>query len=93
MNSGLGSPLESIDSARDFVALLTETIREAQQDLQADVERESNSNFPRRVDALRMALYSLEKLEFHMKRSHRILNDLRTLRRLLFEERNPGALK
>jgi hypothetical protein len=29
----------------------------------------------------------LEKLEGHVKQSNRILNDLRTLRRLLFEER------
>jgi len=32
-------------------------------------------------------LYKLEQLEKHVKTSHRILNDLRTLRRLLFEER------
>jgi hypothetical protein len=31
--------------------------------------------------------WSLEKLEGHVKQSNRILNDLRTLRRLLFEER------
>jgi hypothetical protein len=39
------------------------------------------------MDALRLALYNLEKLEFHFHKSVRILNDLRSLRRLLFEER------
>jgi hypothetical protein len=34
-----------------------------------------------------MALYSLGKLEAHMHQSSRILNDLRTLRRLLLAER------
>jgi hypothetical protein len=29
----------------------------------------------------------MEKLELHMNKSRRILNDLRSLRRLLFEER------
>jgi len=29
----------------------------------------------------------MEKLEMHMNKSRRILNDLRSLRRLLFEER------
>lgn len=38
-----------------------------------------------------MALYNLEKLEVHLSRSSRILNDLRTLRRLLFEERAAGT--
>jgi hypothetical protein len=93
MNPGLGSPLDSIESAHDFVALMAETVIETKRELQADVLRESSSNFPRRLDALRMAQYSLQKLEFHLNRSHRILNDLRTLRRLLFEERTPSALK
>jgi hypothetical protein len=53
---------------------------------------ESNSNFPRRVEALKLALYTLIKLEFHMQRSGRVLNDLRSLRRLLFEERTVTAL-
>ena len=39
------------------------------------------------MEALKLALYTLNKLEFHMQRSSRALNDLRTLRRLLFEER------
>lgn len=39
-----------------------------------------------------MALYTLTRLEFHMHRSRRALNDLRMLRRLLFEERTLTAL-
>jgi hypothetical protein len=34
----------------------------------------------------------VEKLEFHMSKSQRILNDLRSIRRLLLEERTAGAL-
>ena len=44
------------------------------------------------MEALKLALYTLNKLEFHMQRSGRVLNDLRTLRRLLFEERTLTAL-
>jgi hypothetical protein len=91
MNPGIGSPLDSIESAHDFVTLLAEAVIETKRELQTDALRESSSNFPRHLDALRMALYGLEKLEFHMNRSHRILNDLRTLRPLLFEERTPSA--
>jgi len=33
-------------------------------------------------------LYNLKKLKLDMNRSRRVLNDLRTLRRLLFDERS-----
>ncbi len=59
-------------------------------DVEADLQRESGSEFPRRLEALRTALYSMEKLEMHMSKSRRILNDLRSLRRLLFDERSPN---
>jgi hypothetical protein len=52
-----------------------------------DVQVAPNTNVSRRLDALRVAAYNVEKLEFHLSRSTRILNDLRSLRRLLFEER------
>jgi len=62
-------------------------VAEAKRELEGDVQRESASGPSRRLDALRVALYNLDKLELHVNRSQRILNDLRTLRRLLFEER------
>jgi hypothetical protein len=93
MTGGSVSPFDSIESAYDFVSLLAETVVESMRELQADVRRESRSISSRRLDALRVALYNLEKLELHMKSSKRILNDLRTLRRLLFEERSRSALK
>ena len=91
MSYKAGSPFDSIESAYEFVALLAETVLEAKKDIEADVQRESSSKFPRRLDALRTALYSMEKLELHMSKSRRILNDLRSLRRLLFEERAKSA--
>ena len=87
MSDQNGSPFDSIESAHEFVALLAETVRQAKQDVEADVQRESSAGSPRHLDALRTALYSMEKLEQHMNKSRRILNDLRSLRRLLFEER------
>jgi uncharacterized membrane protein YccC len=88
MTHNAGSPFDSIESAHDFVTLLAETVREAKQEVEADIQREATAEFPRRLDALRTALYSMEKLEAHMNQSGRILNDLRSLRRLLFEERS-----
>jgi hypothetical protein len=76
---------ETLESAHEFVNLLARTVDEAKRELESDVRRETGSS--RHLDALRMALYGLDKLELHVNRSSRILNDLRTLRRLLFEER------
>jgi predicted ATPase len=79
---------ETLESAQDFVALLAETVAEAKRELAGDLQRESLNS--RRLDALRLTAYKIEKLESHLYRSRRILNDLRILRRLLLEERNTG---
>lgn len=76
---------ESLESAHDFVALLSEIVAQAKHELEDDVQRESADS--RRRRALQIALYNVAKLETHVNRSSRILNDLRTLRRLLYEER------
>jgi hypothetical protein len=60
---------ESLESAHDFVALLGQTIAEAKRELERDVERESLGS--RRLDALRIALYDLEKMELHIARTSR----------------------
>jgi hypothetical protein len=86
MNSSMGNAFQSLDSAHDFVTLLAETVIEAKRDVEGDVQRESSAKFSRRLDVLRMALYSLEKLELHMTRSRRILDDLRCQQELLTQE-------
>lgn len=88
MKPQIENQFESLESAHDFVALLADTVAEARQELEGDVRRESTDS--RRLDALRIALYDLDKLEVHIARTSRILNDLRSLRRLLFEERMPA---
>lgn len=84
-------PFESIESAYDFFRILSEAVADAKQDIDAEIQgqksRESGSQSSRRLDALRVVYYSVAKLEFHTNCSRRILNDLRSLRRLLFEER------
>jgi len=87
MNHATGSPFESIESAHDFVSLFSDSVSDAKREIENDMQREMTSNAPRRLDALRLAAYNLEKLELHLNKSRRILNDLRSLRRLLFEER------
>lgn len=78
------TPFENIESAQEFVELLAEAIEEARQDVEADIGRPQPE---RRMQALQLVSYNLAKLSQHIGTSHRILNDLRTLRRLLLQER------
>jgi hypothetical protein len=81
MNASAEDAFDTIESAHDFITLLAETVAEAKRTLETDVQRESSSGFSRHLDTLRVAQYSMAKLETHVNRTGRILNDLRTLRR------------
>ncbi|MGH9521226.1 MAG: hypothetical protein ACRD3E_01700 [Terriglobales bacterium] len=81
------TPFDTIESAHEFFELLSATIADAKQEVTSDVKRERTDGDRRRLEALRVAVYNLERLEYHLTRSKRILNDLRTLRRLLLQER------
>ena len=87
------TPFDTIESAQDFVRVLAEAIAEAQQEMNVDLERELQFPPSRRSRALQIATYNLDKLEKQMLRSRRILNDLRSLRRLLFAEREFHRVK
>ncbi len=89
MSSKTEGAFDSIESAHDFIHLLAETVAEAKQDLAFDLQQESSPS--RRLEALRVVHYNLAKLETNIQRTSRMLNDLRTLRRLLFEERKGSA--
>jgi hypothetical protein len=84
-------PFETIESALDFFALLEGAIGEAETDVNGDLASAIADHADRRAEALRMVTYKLEKLEFHAGRCKRLLNDLRTMRRLLFSERETLA--
>jgi hypothetical protein len=78
------NPFENLESAQQFVELLCEAIEEARR----EIELQSAEPQPeRRLQALQLVSYNLGKLATHMGTSRRILNDLRTLRRLFFQER------
>jgi hypothetical protein len=87
MKHAPAGPFDSIESAHDFVSLFVDSVADAKREIESDVQREAAAPASRRLDALRLAAYNLEKLEQHVKKSRVILNDLRSLRRLLFEER------
>jgi hypothetical protein len=80
-------PFESIESAHEFIVLLEESIQEAMSDVRNHLEEAGANQDRRRCDALRLALFKMNQLSTHMDKSRRVLNDLRTIRRLLFGER------
>ncbi len=87
MSDPLQTPFDSVENAHQYVRLLVEAITEAKSEIAADLSAAVPAKPERRVEALRVVQFKLDKLEQHLKTSSRLLNDLRTLQRLLFDER------
>jgi formiminotetrahydrofolate cyclodeaminase len=87
LNDSLQTPFDSVENAHQYVRLLVEAIAEAKREIEADLGAAAAARSERRVEALRLVQFKLNKLEQHLKTSSRLLNDLRTLRRLLLDER------
>jgi len=85
---GRGStPFDNIEGAHEYVGLLAEAIADAEAAIQEDIADARGQGAARRVEALHMVAFKLDKLRAHITSSRRLLNDLRTLRRLLLDER------
>ena len=70
------------------MALLAEALEEAAAAIEQDTETAGQGpGAERRLQAMRIVSYKLGQLRGHLTASRRILNDLRTLRRLLLDER------
>jgi hypothetical protein len=92
MNAALQTPFDSVENAHDYVRLLGEAIAEAKSEIEADLAVAAKAKSERRVQALQIVQFKLDKLEQHLKTSSRLLNDLRSLRRLLLDQRlEPSA--
>jgi hypothetical protein len=81
------TPFDNIESAQQFVELLIEAIDESRRDVDADIALSESNRSERSKQALQLVSANLAKLSQYMTTSRRILNHLRTLRRLLLEER------
>jgi hypothetical protein len=88
------TPFESIEEAQEYLLLLADAVLESKQDVESDITGLSvNDLQARRAEAMRVVAYKLERLSAHLKSSLLLLNDLRTLRRLLLNERLHDAPK
>jgi hypothetical protein len=86
------TPFDSIESAHQFLTLLTAHVAGVRTSLADDVAEAARANARRRLDALRLVEYKLTQLDQHLSVAVRLLNDLRALRRLLLGERNPAVV-
>jgi hypothetical protein len=81
------TPFDNIEGSHEYVALLAEALYEARRDIETEIGLAEGDEADRRKEALLLVSYNLAKLNLHITASRRILNDLRTLRRLLLAER------
>lgn len=91
MSDQPGTPFDTIESAQEYIDLLLEAIEETRRDVSTEIRLSTGANQERRIEALQLVGLNLNKLSCHITKSRRILNDLRTLRRLLFQERKAPA--
>jgi hypothetical protein len=82
------TPFDNIESSHEYVSMLEEAIGVALAEAEADLALAGADRADRRQEAIQLVLFKMNKLKGHMTSSRRILNDLRTLRRLLLEERS-----
>jgi len=81
------TPFDDIEGSHEYVRLLAEAVDEARRDVEAEIAAAEQDGADRRKEALLLVSYNLAKLNLHITSSRRILNDLRSLRRLLLAER------
>jgi hypothetical protein len=86
------NPFDSIEDAHQYVSLLGEALEQTQDTIEEDIATARADRAARRLEALLLVNYKLERLRYHVGASRQTLNDLRTLRRLLLGERE-GALE
>jgi len=93
MSDGIEQPFDSIESALDYMNVLAETILDVMKDLHRDHQIAVKDGQTRRARAIELALFKVKTLNCYVHKSRRTLNDLRTIRRLILNERmSPEAV-
>jgi molecular chaperone GrpE (heat shock protein) len=85
------TPFDSIEGSLEYIVLLRQAIETARAAVAMEKRRAQAEDARRRIEALQLVAYKLERLASHTDSSRRLLNDLRTLRRLLLNEREEAA--
>ncbi len=80
-------PFDSIESAQEYMNILAQTILDVIPELNQEWQVASRDSETRRARAIELAQFKLKSLNCNVYRCRRLLNDLRTLRRLILNER------
>jgi hypothetical protein len=83
---------DSIESAQEFMKVLADTILDSMKDLNHDQQAATLDGQQRQAQAIELAIFKLKTLNCHVLKSRIILNDLRTVRRLILNERQPKVM-
>jgi len=81
------TPFDSIEGSHEYIAMLADELSEARREVEEQIAAAEREGADRRKQALLLVSYNLDKLNLHITSSRRILNDLRSLRRVLLAER------
>ena len=87
----MATHFETIEGAYEYVVLLGEALEENCSEIEAEIVAAGSDPEDRKRQALMLVSYELRKLAHHISASRRILNDLRSLRRLLVGEGSRSA--
>src|ERR1019366_379622 len=91
MSQKAETPFDNIEGSHEYVRMLAEAVNEARRDVEEEIAAAEHDRADRRKEGLLLVSYNLAKLNLHITSSRRILNDLRSLRRLLLAERGLPA--
>lgn len=84
------TPFDNVEAAHQYVGLLLDAVREARSEVRRDQAEAEAAGVERRLEALRVVAWKLERLEAQLSSSRRLLHDLGRLRRLLLGEDGGG---
>ena len=87
MSAETETPFDSIEGSHEYIAMLADELSEARREVEEQIAAAEREGADRRKQALLLVSYNLDKLNLHITSSRRILNDLRSLRRVLLAER------
>ena len=76
------TPFDTIESAEEFLELLELETEKTSREIESLLSEDNNPS-SRRVEAIRLVLHKLAKLQSNTDSSRKLLHDLKTLRNLL----------
>jgi hypothetical protein len=91
MTKQLETPFDNIESAHEYIRMLREAVLESLHEINGEIGIATTSALKRRLRALQIVSFKLQKLEQQLQMSSRMLNDLRILRSLLKSDATAAA--